>query len=65
MFKKCCKQCSKPCRQVKLKGTMTQWPLPKQTHQTKWNLKTLTNKWLSTSKSETKDPILELLNIFN
>ena len=30
MFKECCKQ----CRLVKFKGTMTKWPVQKQTHRT-------------------------------
>jgi len=34
-LKKCSKkECCKQCRYVKFKGTMTQWPVQKQTHRT-------------------------------
>jgi len=34
-FKKCSmKECCKQCRYVKFKGTITKWPVHKQTHRT-------------------------------
>jgi len=48
-------ECCKQCRYVKFKGTMTKWPVQKQTHKTAQNTQNTQNTKTQQTFSENKN----------